>query len=126
VSGRAVILWSRQRDVALAWGDEDLLKSLRSRRRLGASVTAACTNWACEGRGAPQRVGAFWPGRFRFPGPGFELSAAARQALNEDPPIVWWGWTDSAGAHDSIQWSDLPKRVHEWLDAIPLGSPRIP
>ncbi len=39
--------------------------------------------------------------------------------LADDPPLVWWGWSDPDGEHDLIRWSGLRQRVREFLEALP-------
>jgi hypothetical protein len=127
VLGRDLTLWRRDRDLFLAWGDGALVASLRSKPAAGRSMAAACAGWAADGRGMPDRIGAFWPGRLGSPRGGPALSTPALRVLTDDPPVIWWGWSTAAEAHDSVRWRDLPRRVRRFLEAVPIdrapGSP---
>jgi hypothetical protein len=126
VLGREVTIWRRDRSVFVVWADDERVASLKTEVRSGRSIAVVCGGWAGQGRGAPQRVGAFWPGRIWHPRSGLEPSPAARHALADDPPVVWWGWSDQARAQDSLRWPGLPDRVRRFLEAVPLDPPRIP
>jgi hypothetical protein len=126
VGGRVLTIWRRVRDVAISWGDTALADSLKTKGNRRPSLADVCSGWTREGKGPPQRVGAFWPGRSWRPLGSLEPPAAALRVLADDPPVVWWGWSDSAKAQDSLRWSDLPARVRHFLETIAFDPPRIP
>ena len=122
---RGLSTWRRDRSVLIAWGDYETLSALRSNGLSGRSLAAVCCGWEGQGRGAPQRLGAFWPGRLWQSAGGFDPTPAARRALADDPPAVWWGWSDADQAYDSIRWPDLSQRVRRFLEMIPLDPPLV-
>jgi hypothetical protein len=112
--------WRRDRSVLIAWGDPETLGALKTNGLSGRSLGAVCRGWEGEGRGAPQRLGVFWPGRLWQSAGGLDPTPAARRALADDPPAVWWGWSDAAGAEDCLRWPELSQLVRRFLDTIPL------
>jgi hypothetical protein len=126
VAGRDLTVWRRNKTVSIAWGDDAFTSSARAPVSLARSMAVVCGGWAKEGRGAPQRLGAFWPGRLAPPLGAAEPSPQARGALAGDPPAVWWGWTDGACAVDLLRWPELSRRVRLVLEGLPLDPPRIP
>jgi hypothetical protein len=125
-SGRDLTLWRRDKTVSIVWGDEAVAVSARAPVSWARSMAAVCGSWAKDGRGAPQRLGAFWPGRLVPSLGGAEPPAIARHALADDPPAVWWGWTDGTYAYDVLRWPELSRRVQRFLQSLPLDPPRIP
>src|SRR5262249_40939993 len=103
VLGQMLTLWLRRGSVMIVWGDATLVSSLRSDAAPSRSIAMVCGGWAAEGRTTPQRLGAFWPGRFGYPQTSLEPAPAARHALTDDPPAVWWGWNDAGQAHDLVR-----------------------
>ena len=91
-----------------------------------ASLATVCDGWAREGRGAPQRIAAFWPGRFWPARSGPEASSTTLCVLADDPPIVWWGWSDRNHGYDILQWPNLAGRVRRFLETLPLDAPQGP
>ena len=92
----------------------------------GGSLAAVCRGWEGQGRGAPQRLGAFWPGRLWRMAGGPDPTLAALRTFADDPPAIWWGWSDASGAHDCLRWPELSARVRRFLETIPLDPPPIP
>ena len=112
--------WRRDRSVLIAWGDPETLGALKTNGLSGRSLGAVCRGWEGEGRGAPQRLVAFWPGRLWQSAGVLDPTPAARRALADDPPAVWWGWNTATGAEDCLRWPELSQRVRRLLDTIPL------
>jgi hypothetical protein len=124
LSGRALTVWRRDRDVLVAWGDDPLIHALLENGKPDRSVAALCQGWAREGRGTPQRVGAVWPARCLPSFRGLDAATPALRVLADDPPVVWWGWSAPAGAHDSFECPELRERVRHFLDQVPQNPPR--
>jgi hypothetical protein len=124
--GRGLCTWRRGRSVLVAWGERAPLESLRAQAELRHSLAAVCSGWDGEGRGAPQRLVAFWPGRLWRPAGGLDLTPATLQALADNPPAVWWGWSVATGAQDCLRWPGLSGRVRRFLETISLDLPPIP
>jgi hypothetical protein len=123
IAGRALFVHRRDCDVLIAWGDQRLIASQLQERAPGPSIAALCSGWAQERKSAPCRLIAFWPARLQSALTGAGPESPARRVLAEDPPVIWWGWTDAAGACDIVFWNDLRHRVHRFLDALPLDPP---
>jgi hypothetical protein len=118
--------WRRGRSVLVAWGERAPLETLRAQAEFQHSLAAVCRGWDGEGRGAPQRLVAFWPGRLWRPAGGHDPTPATLHALADDPPAVWWGWSDATGAQDCLRWPGLSGRVRRFLEALSLDLPPIP
>jgi hypothetical protein len=118
--------WRRDRSMLIAWGDHQTLGALKTNGLSGRSLAAVCRGWEGEGRGAPQRLIACWPGRLWPVAGGLDPTPAARRALADDPPAVWWGWSTAAGAEDCLRWPGLSGRVRRFLETIPLDPPLRP
>jgi hypothetical protein len=124
--GRALELCRRGQTVWVAWGDGALAATLKAPGKKPHSLGELCTNWGKAARGAPNRLGAIWPARCWFPVRPRQADEPAGAVLAADPPVVWWGWTNSASAVDLICWSGLHDRVSRFLDEIPLQAPAVP
>ena len=124
--GRNLSVWRHDRDVMIAWGDDALTAPLKSKVPPALSIASIYKAWDREGRGAPQRFGAFWPGRLFRPGNSPNPSPATLRVLADDPPVVWWGWNEGNRAYDQFRWPDLAGRVRRFLETIPLDPPRVP
>ena len=117
-AARAVTIRSRSRDVRIGWGDGAAAANA-DRPEPGRSLAAVCGGWAEDGRQPPARVGACWPSRLWRPGGMSELPPSALRVLADDPPVVWWGWSEPGVEHDLFQWRGLRERVRRFLDALP-------
>ncbi len=122
--GRGLSAWRRDRSVLLAWGDHQPLEALQAKVESRHSLAAICCTWDGQGRGAPQRLGAFWPGRLWRIAAGPDATPAALRTLADDPPALWWGWNDAIGAQDCLRWPGLSQRVRQFLETIPLDASR--
>ena len=120
VSGRSLLAIAHGRDAVIAWGEDALSASLEAMATPDRSAAALCTDWARDGENAPQRLGLIWPARCWPPVRGVSATTPAWRVLTQDPPVVWWGWTGRDEARDSIQFSGLRQRVHQFVDQIPL------
>src|SRR5262249_16132503 len=90
-----------------------------------SSVAPLCTGWAGAGQRPPQRVAAIWPARCWPPRPGLDRSTPGWRILSEDPPAVWWGWTGRDQAIDWVRYAGVRRRLHDFLDKIPLDPPPL-
>jgi hypothetical protein len=124
--GRNLSVWQQQRDVMIAWGDDALTAPLNAKVPPSRSIAGVYDVSRREERAAPQRFGAFWPGRLIRPDNSLNPSPATLRAFADDPPVVWWGWNEGNRALDQIQWPDLAGRVRRLLETIPLDPPRVP
>lgn len=120
VGARSLLIFRHGRDVVIAWGDDALAASIEAAREPGRSIAPLCTDWARQGKQAPQRLGVIWPARCWPAARGMDTNTPEWQVLAQDPPAVWWGWTGPADAHDSIQYSGLRQRVHQFVDRLRL------
>ncbi len=126
INGRDVAVWQLGRDVKIAWGDPGLIDSLKLERKPKQSVATLCGAAEPGGRGAPQRLGAFWPARCLPASFGLTADTPAFRVLADDPPVIWRGWSGPTRAHDSLEYSGLKQRIRQFLDLIPQSPPRIP
>jgi hypothetical protein len=116
-SGRSVDIRALGRDIQIVWGEA----AARSDRGHPAhSLAATCAGWAAEGREEPARVGAVWPARLLRPAGNGNVAPPALHALADDPPVIWWGWSEPAREYDVIHWTCLRERVRHFLDALPF------
>ena len=118
--GRSLLVIRRGRDVVIAWGEDALSASIEAVGRPERSIAPLCAGWERQGKSPPQRLGAIWPARCWPPIRGVDKTSPAWQVLAQDPPAVWWGWTGTDQAHDSIHFVDLRQRVRQFLDQLPL------
>jgi hypothetical protein len=117
-NGHAVASWPAARDVLIAWGDEALTACRACASRPEESVAPLCAGWTRQGHGAPQRVGAVWPARCLSPAAATVAHSPAWRTLSEDPPVIWWGWTEDNTAIDSVHFAGLPQRIHRFLEQV--------
>jgi hypothetical protein len=120
VGGRSLLVFWRSRDVVIAWGDGALSASIAAAGKPDRSIAPLCTDWEQQAKSPPQRLGVIWPARCWPPGRGVDTTTSAGKALTQDPPAVWWGWTGPDVAHDSVHFSGLRQRVHQFLDQLTL------
>jgi hypothetical protein len=125
LGGRALTVWRRDRNVLIAWSDDDWVDSLQVRGKPERSVAAICKGWARQDRGTPQRLGVVWPARCLPSFHGLDAATSAIRVRADDAPVVWWGWTDAAEGYDSFECPDLRERIRRFLDQIPQNPPRI-
>jgi hypothetical protein len=118
-TSRAVSLHSQERDVWIAWGDGARASSHDARPGRSRSLAALCGAWAAEGCRPPVRLGAFWPARLWRPD---GMTEATIIALSDDPPIIWWGWSEPGREHDLLRWTGLGDRVRRVLGTRPGDS----
>jgi len=123
MSGRGLTVWMRGRDVLVAWGDDVCTACQAVAGKPEHSVAPLCDGWARQGHRAPQRVGAVWPARCWSPASARAAASPAWRTLEEDPPVVWWGWNEAATAFDSVHCSVLRQRIHRFLDQLPGSKP---
>ena len=102
----------------VAWGDDVPAAVRAAAADPRVSVATVCTGWESQGKQAPQRLGAFWPARSWAP-PGTGVPVKAWEALADDPPVLWWGWSARDVAVDTIRWRGLKNRTHRFLDKLP-------
>ena len=126
VLGRMVTIWWLDRDVMMAWGDDALAASLQSPIPPGRSLVSVYRIPPYGGRGAPQRFGAFWPGRLWRPGKHSQFSPENIREIAIGPPIVWHGWNERDRAYDLVRWPELSVRVRHLLEKLPPSPPRNP
>jgi hypothetical protein len=109
---------ARERDIWIAWGDAVKASEREDRPDPDHSLAAVCGGWAGEGRRPPMRVGAFWPGRLWQPAGVLSMNPPALRVLADDPPVVWWGWSEPARERDLLRWSGLRQRVRSFLETL--------
>src|SRR6185312_7635 len=93
LAGRTLSVTVRGATVLIGWGDL-LPACLDAHRQPGRSAGPAIR--ATWGPRPPQRAGAFWPGRL----PGLAAGTPLAVALDQAPPILWWGEHDSTRTRD--------------------------
>jgi hypothetical protein len=50
------------------------------------------------------------------------MTEAAVRALADDPPVIWWGWSEPGREHDLFRWTGLGERVRKLLATLPGGA----
>jgi len=123
LSGRTLVVCRRDRDVLIGWGDERVIEVLELSGKPGGTAAAVCACWEREHKRAPGRVGALWPARLVPMLSGAAGATSAVRVLENDPPLVWWGWSETKQAHDVVFWADLSRRVQRFLSELPLDPP---
>ncbi len=123
VGGRALAVCRHDRDVLIGWGDERVIELLKASGKPAETAAAVCAGWARDNKPAPRRVGALWPARLGPMLSGVAGDTPAVRVLADDPPLVWWGWSETAQAHDVVFWTDLRRRVQRFLNELPLDTP---
>ncbi len=123
VGGRTLAVYRHDRDVLIGWGDERVIELLKPSGKPAETAAAVCAGWARENKPATRRVGALWPARSGPILPGVADPTRAVRVLADDPPIVWWGWSETTAAHDVVFWTDLRCRVQRFLRELPLDAP---
>ncbi len=118
--GREVTAWQKGRDVLIAWGNgvEKAARDAAARPEL--SVAPLCAGQLQAGQPPPERLVAFWPARCWPLEQKPVAQTASWSALIEDPPALWIGWNEEFKAIDSIRWPGLERRVHRFLEQIPV------
>jgi hypothetical protein len=119
--GREVAAWRKGRDVVVAWGNGVATAARDAAARPDLSVAPIYrTSMLQAGKPPPHRLVVFWPARC-WP---LEKDAFARSpawsVMTDDPPALWLGWNQENKAIDSINWPGLERRVHRFLEQIPL------
>jgi hypothetical protein len=114
LAGRALSWEQRGPTIAVGWGDGVVERCLDAKDHPERSAGRTLRErWPS----APQRAGAFWPGRLSAILPhGTPLA----RALADAPPIRWEGRTTAGGTHDVIRWPELRGLVHRFLKRLPL------
>ncbi|MGO9467113.1 MAG: hypothetical protein ACLQVF_23470 [Isosphaeraceae bacterium] len=123
VGGRALAVCRHDRDVLVGWGDERVIELLKLPGKPAETAAAVCAGWARENKPAPRRVGALWPTRLGPMLPGVAGYTPAVRVLADDPPLVWWGWSETTQVHDVVFWTGLRRRVQRFLNELPLDTP---
>ncbi len=118
---RAVVVRAHESDIRLAWGDARAPANSDDPPPAGQSMADVCRGWVAEGRPAPARVGAFWPGRLWQPPARAKAAwpADSLRVLANDPPAVWWGWNELDGTRDLVRWGGLDQRMRQLLATLP-------
>jgi hypothetical protein len=119
VDGRPVCVCVRGRAIRIAWGEGGATGPRDGRSDPGTGLARICGGWGAVGREPPDRVGAFWPARLWLPAAMKDLSSASLRVLGEDPPVVWWGWSEPGRAHDLVRWAGLRERAGNFLMTLP-------
>ncbi len=123
VGGRTLAVCQKDRNVLIGWGDESLIELLEFSGTPVDSAAGFCACWARENKKAPRRIGALWPARLAAVLSRAAATAPAVRAMADDPPLVWWGWTETTQEHDVVFWTDLRRRVQNLLSELPLDTP---
>ena len=127
VSGEPLEVTSRGRTVLIAWGVGTLETAIESHDHLeDRSAVLLTADWKRMKQKAPDRTGAFWPGRVHLPVKGLDGPTPLVRCLAQGPPIVWSGSTDRGQAHDRIVWPGLHRLVQRFLETLPLDPARLP
>ncbi|GAC1474292.1 MAG: hypothetical protein NVSMB9_24360 [Isosphaeraceae bacterium] len=115
VAGKPVTWGTRPWVLLFGWGARALPAAFDAWDHPEQSAASAIR--ASWNGSAPQRVGAFWPGRLRTVAvPGSPLA----RALDGSPPVLWTGHFRDRKAVDVVRWKNLAELVRRWLDALPL------
>jgi hypothetical protein len=127
VSGEPLEVTSRGRTVLIGWGVGTLETAIETHDRLDdPSAVLLTADWQSMKTKAPDRAGAFWPGRVHLPVNGLDGPTPLVRCLAEGPPVVWTGWTDRGQARDRIGWLGLHALVQRFLKTLPLDPARFP
>jgi hypothetical protein len=125
-AGRPVSICTRGRDIRIAWGEGALSGPREGPPDPGPSLATLCGALIGAGRLPPVRVGAFWPARLWRPPGRLELSPSSLRVLADDPPVVWYGWSEPDREHDIIRWAGLRERIRGFLATLPLAPVQDP
>jgi hypothetical protein len=124
--GGAATITARNRDIWLAWGGGDATTSPDRHPAPGRSLATICGGWDAEGYKTPVRMGAVWPARLWQPAGLTDAAQSSFRTLAEDPPVVWWGWSEPGREHDLLRWRGLSDRVRKFLETLPPGAGAAP
>jgi hypothetical protein len=121
VRGRPLRSTRRDATILIGWGEEIVSRALAAGNDQACSAGEAIrVSWS---EIAPQRAGAFWPGRLRrVVAPGTPLAAALEPAQ----PVLWWGTDDARRSRDRIVWNGLGAIVRRFLERLPLEPAPVP
>lgn len=118
LSGRPLQVTSRDSTILVGWGESAVSVALEAKDRPDCSAGKLIrSGWASR---PPQRAGAFWPGRVRFPA---SQDSPWPLALPGSAPVLWHGTSDASATHDALRWSDLRGLVRRFLERIPITPP---
>ncbi len=126
IGGHPLVMTRRGRDIVIGWGDIVMEASNAAAANPEHSVAGLCTGWLRAGKRPPQRVGAVWPARCWPVSRDLDTTAPPWRVLAQGPPAVWWGWTESHKAVDSVKYAGLRVFVHDFLDTLPLDVSPLP
>jgi hypothetical protein len=127
ILGEPLEVTSCGRTVLIGWGVGTLETAIESHEhREDPSAVLLTADWKRMKQKAPDRAGAFWPGRMQMPVKGLDGPTHLVRCLAEGPPVVWTGWTDRGLARDRIAWLGLHALVQRFLETLPLDPARLP
>jgi hypothetical protein len=127
IGGRPLDVAVRGRTVIVGWGRGALAAALDAAEHRERSVLNVLRIDVHRlSVRAPDRLGAFWPGRMRLPIAGLDGPTPLARVLAEGPPIIWQGWDHEGRTEDLVCWSDLRPLVHCFLASIPLEPSKSP
>ena len=104
-------------DVWSAWGD-------RAVAALNGPRPDPPGPWPRYAAAGPARGGKhrtrrhFWPSRLWRPAGMPQLPPSALRVLADDPPVVWWGWSEPGSEHRPLPVARAGERVRRFLGAV--------